>query len=239
MTLNPTTGRYELPAPRWFNKATGEYEDVKPMYFMDQANPELGFIAPNRVVREDDAFRQFLEDKENRRRLRVERERQELERKKFEALNPTPQEAATKSKSKTRRIQGEGLDFDEEIAQKEFRETTGRMISKRGATKLTGPSGQEDKARKMEEKYSALKPLAGTEDAEIEKLAPAINEEEIINAWRNSPAIHTPSKSKKPVKTEAERAKELVRSKTGLKRGSMFSASRGSYRPPNTILSDT
>jgi hypothetical protein len=239
MTLNPLTKKFELPPPRWFNKATGEYEDIKPMYFVDESNPELGFVPANRIVREDDAFRQFLQDKEKKRRLRVERERQDLERQKLESLNPSPAAADSPDTKPTRpkkaRTTTEGLEFDEELAQKEFREVTGRMMSKRGASKFTGPSTKEDKARKMEEKYSALKPLAPISDADIQELPAAINEEEIIQAWRNSPAIRAPPKSQKPVKTEAERARALMKSRTGLKTGWMFSASRGSYRPPSTI----
>ena len=233
MTLNPETGKFELPPPRWFNKSTGDYEDVKPMYFLDSQNPDLGFVPTNRIVREDDAFRHFLEDKEMKRKRRIERDHQDLERKKLEALNP-PEPAPVKFKTERENA----IEFDEELAQKVFRERTGRMMSKRGATKFTGPSTQEDKARKMEERYSALKPLVPLQDVEIERLPPVINEEEILTAWRNSPAIRAPSQPKKPGKSEAERARELVRSKTGLKsRGSglTFSAMRGSYRPPNTI----
>lgn len=172
-----------------------------------------------------------------KRQRRIERDRQDLERKKLEALNP-PELAPVKGR-KTER-ENAAIEFDEELAQREFRERTGRMMSKRGATNFIGPSTQEDKARKMKEKYSALKPLVPLQDVEIERLPPAINEEEIISAWRNSPAIRAPAKPTKPGKSEAERARELVRSKTGLKcgmRGSglTFSAMRGSYRPPNTI----
>jgi hypothetical protein len=237
MILNPQTGKYELPPPRWFNKSTGEYEDIKPMYFLDSHNPDLGIVPANRIVREDDAFRQFIEDKEMKRQLRIQRDLQDLERRKLE-VHHLPSEATKKVKVGKER-DSTPIDFDEEVAQREFRERSGRMISKRSATKLIGPS-KEDKMRKMEEKYSALKPLVPLQDAEIEKLHPAINEEEIISAWRNSPAVRSDSKPKKAGKSEAERARELVKSKTGLRSGIAglgltFSAMKGSYRPPNTI----
>jgi hypothetical protein len=234
------TGKFELPPPRWFNKSTGEYENIKPMYMIDEANPGLGLVPSDRVVQEDEAFRQFMEDKETKRRLRVERERQEERERVRQELNPpSPLESPTpKSKAKRDRPTngGQGNEFDEEAAQKRFRKTTGRMISKRSATKITGPStaSAEDKARNMEKKYSPLKPLAPISDADIEKLPPAMNEEEIVQAWKNSPAVL--STPKQTPRSEAERARSLVQSRTGMKKGWMYSASRGSYQPPNTTI---
>jgi hypothetical protein len=233
MILNPTTQKYETPPPRWFNKETGEYEDIKPMYFIDPSNPALGFIAPSRIVREDDGFRQFMDDKEAKRRARIERERQEAERARYEALNPPPPPPPKTAKRKIR-ITVDGIEFDEDLAQKTFRETTGKMMSKRGAAQFTGPSTQkeEEYRKELEEKYGALRPLA-PEDASIAALPDQVNAEAIIDAWRNSPAIIAPKK-KKPRKTEGERVKALVKSRSG-KLGWTYAAMRGSYRPPNTI----
>jgi len=234
MILNPRTGRYETPPPRWFNKDTGEYENVKPMYFIDPSNPSLGFVAPSAVVRDDDAFRRFMEDKEKKRRLRLERERQEAEQARYQAENPPPPEPVKPSKRKTREIV-EGMEFDEDQAQRAFRETTGKMFSKRGATQFIGPSAEkeEEQKRELERKYGALRPFAPS-DAEIESLPDPVNAEEIINAWRNSPAVRAAPKKTKAPKTEGERVRALVRSKSG-KVGWTYAAMRGSYRPPNTI----
>src|SRR5438045_2948509 len=54
MTLNPQTQKYELPPPRWFNNDTGEYENIKPMYFLDPNDPSRGLV-PTKVIQEDDA----------------------------------------------------------------------------------------------------------------------------------------------------------------------------------------
>jgi hypothetical protein len=236
MILNPKTQKYETPPPRWFNKETGEYEDIKPMYFIDPSNPALGFIAPSRIVREDDGFRQFMEDKEAKRRARIERERQEAERARYEALNPPPPPPPPPPKTSKRktRITVDGIEFDEELAQKTFRERTGKMMSKRGAAQFTGPSTQKDEEyrKELEEKYGALRPLA-PEDASIEALPDQVNAEAIIDAWRNSPVIIAPKK-RRPRKTEGERVKALVKLRSG-KVGWTYAAMRGSYRPPNTI----
>jgi hypothetical protein len=226
MILNPTTEKYETPPPRWFNKETGDYEDIKPMYFIDPQNPALGFVSSNRVVREDDGFRHFMEEKEAKRCARAERA-------KYEALNPPPPPPPKPSRKSPRNIVS-GTDFDEELAQKKFRQTTGKMISKRGAAQYTGPSTQKDEEykRELEEKYGALRPFA-PEDGSIEGLPDQVNAEEIINAWRNSPEVIAPKKAK-PKRTEGERVKALVKSRSG-KVGWTYAAMRGSYRPPNTI----
>ena len=208
------------------------------MYFIDPSNPSLGFVAPTRVTREDDAFRQFMHDKETRRRTRVERERKEAEAARLAALNP-PEEVV---RIKRRREKATVEEFDEERAQIAFREQTGMMVSKRGATAFMGPSAEKEdlQRRELEERYSPLKPFA-TQDGDLEKLPPQINEQEIINAWKQSVAVSNSStspsgaKKKRARKTEAERARDLIKSKSGLKRGGTFSAMRGSYRPPNTI----
>ena len=169
MTLNPKTRKYELPPPRWFNKDTGEYENVKPMYFLDPNDPSLGLVLPSKVIREDDAFRQFMEDKETKRRLRIQREREEAERARQEALNPPRPIVKTPRKKEKTII----TDFDEEVVQKSFREITGKMISKRGAAQFTGPSAAKEDVQKKElqEKYQPLKSYAPS-DASIEKLSP-------------------------------------------------------------------
>lgn len=241
MTLNLQTYKYELPPPRWFNKDTGEYENIKPMYFLDPNNPSLGLVLPSKVVREDDAFRQFMHDKETKRRLRIQREREEAERARLKVLNPPPVVKIPKRKDKTA-IDG----FDEELAQKSYRERTGKMFSKRGATQFTGPSASKEieMKKELEERYEALKPFT-TGDASIEELPPSVNVDEIINAWKNSPAIRSLSSSSltkmkvKSTRTEGDRVRALVRNKSGLKRGWTFAAMRGSYRPPNTIQAET
>src|SRR5436190_3243582 len=220
MTLNPNTQKYEVPPPRWFNKDTGEYENIKPRYFLDPNNTSLGLVLPSKIIREDDSFRQFMEDKETKRRARIQREREEAELRCQKALNPHPQ-VIKHIKRKDKRLVTE---FDEELAQKSFREITGRMISKRGAAQFVGPSAEKEvlQKRELEERYGPLKPFA-TEDASIEKLPPSVNTEEIINAWKNTPAIRALPKKKKPTKTEGERVRALVRNKTGMKRGWNFS----------------
>jgi hypothetical protein len=228
MTLNPVTKKYETPPPRFFNKDTGEYENIKPMYFLDPTNPTLGLVVPSAVIREDDAFRRFMEDKETRRLARIERER--LER--LNPIEPTPKFRLSESKE----IEY-NQDFDEELAQKRYRETTGVMFSKRGATAFAGPTTQTEELRKreLEKKYGALRPLAPI-DVTIEELPSAVNAEEIINAWRNSPAIKVVPQKK--VRTEGERVKALVKGSAG-KRGWTFAAMRGSYRPPAAIEGTT
>src|SRR5947207_2024956 len=115
-------------------------------------------------------------------------------------------------------------------------ETTRGMISKRGAAQFVGPSAEKEvlQKRELEERYGPLKPF-GTEDASIEKLPPTINTEEIINAWKNSPAIRAYPKKKKPTKTEGERVRDLMRNKTGMKRRWAFTAMRASYRTPSSM----
>jgi hypothetical protein len=227
MVMNPETGKYELPPPRWFNKDTGEYENIKPMYFLDSNNPSLGIVPPSKVIREDDAFRKFLEDKDQKRLLRIERELREAEQARLQTHNPSspPTGKPPRRKSKTV-VDG----FDEELVQKYFREATGRMISKRGATKVTGPSSAKEEERKeeLEQRYRVLKPFA-TEDAAIKKLPPVINEDEIIKAWKNTPALCSVQKKARPQRTERERVRALIRHKSG-KREWTLAAMRGSYR---------
>ena len=235
MIFNPATKKYEIPPPRWFNKATGEYEDIKPMYFVDPANPALGFVTSDAVIREDHQFRQFLEDKEARRCARLERERFEAQQAKEASVTPRLLPTPSTHHKKEKMHLG-SLDFDEELAQKAFRETTGKMISKRGATAISGPGLQHDLQRKreLEQKYNALKPFV-PEDEQLEGLTPVVNSQEIIQAWQNPVAVAPPPK-KKIVKTEKERARELVKRKSGLgiRTGSMwtFAAMKGSYCPP-------
>jgi hypothetical protein len=233
MTLNPHTGRYELPPPRWFNKDTGEYETIKPMYFVDPNNPSLGLVLPSKIIREDNAFRQFMEDKEMKRRLRIQREREEAERAHQEAVNPPPIVKTPRKKDKIIIA-----DFNEDAAQTSFRTITGKMISKRGAAQFTGPSAAKEDLQKKElqERYQPLKPYAPSDDS-IEKLPPTVNTEEIINAWKNTPAIRVSPKKKKPTRTEGERVRALVRNKSGVKRGFSFAAM--SYRPPNTMQAES
>lgn len=99
--------------------------------------------------------------------------------------------------------------------------------------------------RELEVRYQPLRRFA-TEDGVIEKLPVAINEKEIIDAWKHSVTTNAKTttmtstemerrRDKKNRKSEAERVRELIRSKSGLKKGGSFSAMRGSYRPPNTI----
>ena len=236
MILNPQTQKYELPPPRWFNKDTGDYENIKPMYFLDPNNPTLGLVPPSRVVREDDAFRQFMEEKETKRRIRVQREAEEAERARREALNPAPPPTAKISNRKDKtRAKG----FDDQLAKKSFQEVTGKVISKRDATAFAGPSADKEALmrEKLEERYASLKPFV-PEDEMIEKLTPEVNVNKIINAWKNSPAIRSSIKKNKPAKTEGERVKALVQNKYG-KREWTFAAMRGSYRPPNTMETES
>jgi hypothetical protein len=235
MTLNPETQIYETPPPRWFNKDTGEYENIKPIYLLDPNNPSLGIVSTSRISREDDAFRRFIEDKEAKRQATIERERLQAKQGRLKGVNSpsSPTNAdPTKRKSKSA-ING----FDEELAQKSYREATGKMVSKREATQVMGPSTtkEEKMKRELKQRYEALKPFA-TQDADLEKLPCAVNTEEIINAWKNSAAIIAKPK-KKAVKSEGERVRTLVRYKSG-RRGWSFAAMRGSYRPPNTIEND-
>ena len=48
----------------------------------------LGVMTFGAQTQEDDAFRRFMEEKETKRRLRIERERNEAERTRLQALNP-------------------------------------------------------------------------------------------------------------------------------------------------------
>ena len=133
-----------------------------------------------------------------------------------------------------------GDEFDEERAQVAFREQMGRMVSKRGATGFVGPSAEKEEVqrRELRERYEPLKRFA-TEDGVIEKLPVPVNEQEILDAWKRSvsmePGTISSGMTRRKRKSEAERVKELIRSKSGLKRGGNFASMRGSYRPPNTI----
>lgn len=228
MIMNSETGKYELPPPRWFNKDTGEYENIKPMYFLDPNNPSFGLVAPSKIVREDDIFRQFMEDKEKKRRLRIEREREEAKQAQLQALNPIPPPNRKLPRHKNETV----VDgFSEELVQRSFRETTGKLMSKRGATQLTGPSytKKEGMKQELEERYRVLKPFA-TENAAIKKLPLVINEDEIIQAWKNTPALCTVQKKARPQRTERERIRALIRHKSG-KRESTLTALRSSYGP--------
>lgn len=229
MTLNKQTGKYETPAPRWFNKDTGDYEDVKPMYFVDPTNPSLGMVMPSRVSQEDANFRQFLLDKEERRRTRILVEAAEAERVRLALLNAEPKQKQEKYNASAER-------FDDELAQKSFREITGVMFSKRGATAFSGPAQEKEEQQRQElaKRYSPLKPFSPG-NAEIEKLPQPMHENAILEAWKNSNAIRAIPRSKKPSISEAERAKALVRNKSGLKTGYTFSAKEGSYIPPNSM----
>ena len=202
------------------------------MYFLDPNNPSFGLVLPSKIIREDNAFRQFMEDKEKKRRLRIQRERDEAERARQEALNPPPPIVKI-ARQKDKRIVTE---FDEVAVQKSFREITGKMISKRRATQFTGPSTANEDLQKKElhERYQPLKPYAPS-DASIEKLSPPVNSEEIIKAWKNTPAIRASPKKRKPTRTESERIRALVQNKSGVKTGWTFTATRGSYRPPSTM----
>jgi hypothetical protein len=228
MTLNKQTGKYETPVPRWFNKDTGDYEDVRPMYFVDPTNPSLGMVMPSRVSQEDASFRQFLLDKEERRRTRILREAAEAERVRLALLNAEPKQKEEKYNASAER-------FDDELAQKSFREITGVMFSKRGATAFSGPAQEKEEQQREElaRRYSPLKPFSPG-DAEIEKLPPPIDENAILEAWKNSKAIRAIPQAKKRSISEAERAKALVRNKSGLRTGYTFSAKEGSYIPPNS-----
>ena len=229
MIYNTITKQYETPPPRWFNRDTGDFEPIKPIYLLDPHNPATGFVAPVRIAPEDAQFRAFLAEKEGRRRARMERER-------VAGLQPAEEPAVRREKGKEREERGEelagveGLEFDEEVAQRMFRERRGVMMSKRGATKFIGPSalGEANRRAKLK-KYRALKPL-GTEDEPIESLPPIVNEEEILAAWKSSPEVKV---EKKP-RREGERVKSLV--VKGGRKGWSFDAMRGSYRPPKAVV---
>ena len=85
-----------------------------------------------------------MEDKETKRRLRIQREREEAERARQEAVNPPPPIVKTPRKKDKTII----TDFDEDVVQKSFREITGKMISKRGAAQFTGPSAAKEDVTK-------------------------------------------------------------------------------------------
>ena len=244
MIFNPDTQKYELPPPRWFNKATGEYEDIKPMYFIDPNDPHYGTVAPDKVIREDDTFRQFLEEKEARRRAHIEREFLQAQRAKELQLNLSAASPPIKKQGhKRNKSDPTGLDFDEELAQKAFRETTGRMLSKRGASQMRGPGLELELQRKreLEAKYRVLKPFV-PEDEQIEELPPSVNPDEVISAWRR-PTVPAATPKKRAIKSEKERAQELIRQKRGRGsfRGSLwtYAATRGSYCPPAAMSSET
>ena len=236
MTFNPTTHKYENPPPRWFNKDTGEYEAVKPMYFVDPTNPALGMVAPPRVSQEDAPFRQFLLDKEERRRIRVQREAEEAEGARRPELNPPPASRLKSHKTKEK-LNASAEMFDDELAQRAFREITGTMFSKRYATAFLGPSPkkEEQQRQELEKRYRALKILVPS-DAQIQNLPPVVDAQTILQAWRNSAAIRAKPKVKKPRLTEAERARALVRDKSGLQTGCTFAARQGSYIPPSSMM---
>jgi len=196
MTLNPETGQFEVPPPRWFNKDTGNYEDVKPMYLID-SNPLTDGIAPSRIAREDDAFRRFIEDKEEKRRRRLERE---FFKSKEQPVAPKPKAASPKTETKAPEIMA---------------------ISKRAAGRITGPA-------------SKTPPKAPPQVPEI-SAPPPINEDEIVNAWKNTPALRAPPKSKKSAE---EIARKTLQQKSTPGRWT-FAAMRGSYRPPKTIESES
>jgi len=226
-----------MPPPRWFNKATGDYEDVKPMYFMDPANPEHGLIAPDKVAREDDAFRQFLEAKENRRRDRLERATLETRSPKTLEMNSTSA-MLRPTNIHTNQTNPEELDIQEGSAQKASCDTAGKILSKRGASTIAGPGLQIEiqRKRELEQRYRALKPFV-PEDERIEELAPTVNPEDVINAWRSSTLTGPPIK-KRAMKNERQKAQELIKHKRrGSSRGSVwtFAAMHGSYCPPNAV----
>jgi len=238
MIFNPTTQTYENPPARWFNKDTGEYENVKPIYLLDPENPSHGFVAPARVAREDDAFRQFMEEKEKRRHLRMEKGRQEAEAARLRSLNlPFNLPISGSARSIKRRNKTAVDIFDEDHAQKSFRESTGKMISKRDAARVSGPSAdkEEETKRGWEQRFYPLKTFAPG-DAEIEELPSVVNEEEIIKALKNSAAIRDTSKNSRSRKMEIKKVNSLVTSTSG-RRSWTYAAMRGSYRPPNTIES--
>jgi len=191
MTLNPETQQFEMPPPRWFNKDTGNYEPIKPMYLME-ANPITSGLAPSRIAREDDAFRRFIEDKEEKRRRRLERE---FLKPKELPVPPKPKAESPRTSNKVPEI------------------TT---ISKKVASRITGPSSQ-----------SKLEPPP--QQPEISP--PPINEDEIVNAWKNTPALRPPPKSKKSAE---ELARKTLQQKSTPGRWT-YAAMRGSYRPPKTI----
>jgi hypothetical protein len=236
MVYNPQTQKYELPPPRWFNKATGEYEDIKPVYFLDSTNPQGGIIAPDKVIQEDYAFRRFLEEKEARRRQRLERERAKMQKtSEGDSNNQTTQPSRTGKETKHDLA---APYFDEESTQKIFREATGRELSKRGATQIVGPGLESELQRKkeLEARYDALKQFF-PKDKQIEELPGQVNAEDVVKSWRNPAPISTVSTPKKrEVKSERERAQELVKLKKGQSNfpGSKwtYAAMRGSYCPP-------
>jgi hypothetical protein len=236
MTLNPTTHKYETPPPRWFNKETGEYEDVKPMYFVDPNNPTLGMVVSGRVTQEDAAFRQFLLDKEERRRIRIQREAEETARACLATLD-APALPSLKSHKLKEKYNALAEPFEDELAQKSFREITGRMFSKKVATAFHGPSEEkeEQQRRELEQRYSALKPLAPS-DAMIEKLPPPVDTQAILEAWKQSAAIRAKPKITRTARSEAERVRALIKNKSGLKTGYTFAAMKGSYIPPNSSI---
>ena len=236
MTLNPTTHKYENPSPRWFNKDTGEYEVIKPVYFVDPTNPALGMVAPPRVCQEDAVFRQFLLDKEERRRSRVQLEAKKSERAHLTALN-RPSAPLLKSHKTKEKLNASAEVFHDELAQKSFREITGTMFSNRGASTFLGPSmAKEEQVRKeLERRYRALKPLAPS-DAETKSKSPPSETQTIIEAWRNSTPIRAEPKIKKARLTEGERVRTLLRNKSGLRSGYTFVAMQGSYIPPTSII---
>ena len=227
MTFNPATQKYETPPPRWFNKDTGEYEDVKPIYFLDLDNPSLGFVAPGRITREDDVFRQFIEEKGRKRRFRLEREQRGTETAHIQPLNaPRPEPSKLKAKATV-------TEFDDGSAQKSFRQIAIKVMSKQSANQFTGPSTLKDEGlkRELEERYTPLKPFAPS-DVQIEPFPPQVDEEEIINTWRNSPTIRVEATSPR----KRERVKALVANKCG-GRDWTYAAMRGSYLPSNMIHS--
>jgi hypothetical protein len=130
--------------------------------------------------------------------------------------------------------------FDEDLAQKSFRETTGKMLSKRVAAKLTKPSIQSTSKSTgdTEEKYGPLKRFV-PKDVEIASLPPNVNTDDVIKAWRNTPAILArPKKKKKPPRFEQERVRSLITHKSG-RRGSMLAATKESHESPKIIKSSS
>lgn len=227
MTFNPATQKYDTPPPRWFNKDTGEYEDVKPIYFLDLDNPSLGFVVPGRITREDDGFRQFIEEKDRKRRFRLEKEQRGTETVRIQPFNvPHPEPPKLKAKVTV-------TEFDDGAAQSSHHQIAIKVMSKQRANQFTGPSALKDEGlkRELEERYAPLKPFAPS-DVQIESFPSQLNEEEVINTWRNSPTIRPETTS--PCKGEGMRA--LVPNKSG-RRGWTYAAMRGSYLPSNMIHS--
>lgn len=236
MTLNSTTLKYENPSPRWFNKDTGEYEVIKPMYFTDPTNPALGMVAPLRVCQEDAAFRQFLLDKEERRRLQVQREAEKSERAHLTALDP-PSAPLLKSHRTKEKLNASADVCHDELAQNSFPEITGTMFSKRAASTFLGPSmGKEEQLRKeLERRYRALKHLAPS-DAETKRYSPRLEPQTINEAYKNSAAIRAAQTITKARLTEGERVRALLSNKSGLRTGYTFAAMQGSYIPPTSLI---